>query len=203
MKLILVRHGETVGNMKSIAQGHMQGSLTRKGIKQAKLLAEELKKYKIDAIYSSDLKRAANTAKIISKYHKKIKINHTKKLRERGMGIFENKHIKFVHAHRENSKLPRHLWRPPRNDLYEGESYEDIQKRVNGFLEKIKKTHKNDMVLFVAHGMVNRIIIHTLTNRSLRNAHRIEQENTCINILETTKTGKFKIKVLNHTGHLK
>ncbi|MFA4820163.1 MAG: histidine phosphatase family protein [Candidatus Aenigmatarchaeota archaeon] len=198
MRLILVRHGETVGNVKSIAQGHVQGSLTKKGVKQAKLLAEELKKYKIDVIYSSDLQRATNTAKIVSKYHKNVKINHTKILRERSMGIFENKHMKFVLAHRENSKLPRHLWRPPK-----GESYEDIQKRVIKFLEKIKKKHANDTVLFVAHGMVNRIIIRTLMKKSLRNAHKTEQENTCINILESTKNGKFKIKIINYTDHLK
>lgn len=198
MRLILVRHGQTRGNEKNIAQGHVNGILTKRGIKQAKLLGEELKKYKIDAIYSSDLGRTVKTTKSIAKHQKGVKINYTKKLRERKMGIFENKHMKFVVADREKSKLPRHLWRPEK-----GESQEDIQKRIIKFLEKIKKRYKNNTVLFVAHGMVNRIIIHTLIGKSLRYAHKTEQENTCINILESTKSGKFKIKVINYTGHLK
>src|SRR3989338_7739426 len=181
MRLILVRHGETKENAKNIAQGHIHGTLTRKGIKQIKLLAEELKKHKIGALYSSDLGRTVRTTESIAKYHKGVKITYTKKLRERNMGIFENKHMKFVVADRERSNLPRHLWRP----------------------EKIKEKHKNDTILFVAHGLVNRVIIHMLIGKSLRNAHKTEQKNTCINILESTKNGKFKIKMLNYTGHLK
>ena len=161
-------------------------------------VAEELKKYKIGAIYSSDLGRTVRTTESIAKYHKGVKITYTKKLRERNMGIFENKHMKFVVADRERSNLPRHLWRPEK-----GESQKDIQKRIFGFLEKIKEKHKNDTILFVAHGLVNRVIIHMLIGKSLRNAHKTEQKNTCINILESTKNGKFKIKMLNYTGHLK
>jgi len=198
MRLILVRHGETKGNAKNIAQGHIHGTLTRKGTKQIKLLAEELKKYKIGAIYSSDLGRTVKTTGSIAKYHKGIKITYTKKLRERNMGIYENKHMKFVVADREGSKIPRHQWRPEK-----GESQEDIQKRIIKFLEKVKKKHKNDTILFVAHGLVNRVIIHTLMKKPLRNVHKMNQENTCINILNSTKNGNFRARLINYTRHLK
>ena len=67
MKLIIARHGETEENKKGILQGHLPGKLTELGIEQSKKLALRLKNEKIDAIYSSDLARASNTAKEIIK----------------------------------------------------------------------------------------------------------------------------------------
>ena len=67
MKLILTRHGETVDNIKGILQGQNPGKLSENGIQQAKQLALRLKNENIDAIYSSDLARAADTAKEIYK----------------------------------------------------------------------------------------------------------------------------------------
>jgi len=82
MKLILTRHGETIENQKGIMQGHLPGHLSKQGVEQAKKLALRLKHNEIDAIYSSDLKRAADTAKEIARYHKKIPINFVQELRE-------------------------------------------------------------------------------------------------------------------------
>ena len=62
MKLIIVRHGETIENQAKILQGHLPGTLSNKGIEQAKTIALNLKQEKIAAIYSSDLARAADTA---------------------------------------------------------------------------------------------------------------------------------------------
>ena len=80
MKLILVRHGETEGNVKQIIQGQTHGKLTKKGIKQAKLLARRLKNEKIDVVFSSDLQRAKNTTKQILNHHCKIPVFYDKLL---------------------------------------------------------------------------------------------------------------------------
>ena len=83
MRLILTRHGETEENVAGISQGQLlPGKLTDKGIEQAKKLASRLKDEKVDAIYSSDLARSADTAKIIAKYHSKVKFHLAKELRE-------------------------------------------------------------------------------------------------------------------------
>ena len=63
MKLIITRHGETIENVKGIAMGSLPGNLSKKGKKQAKLVAKRLKNININAIYTSDLKRAYDTAK--------------------------------------------------------------------------------------------------------------------------------------------
>jgi len=63
MRLILIRHGETIENKKRIVQGHTHGTLSKNGIKQTRLVAKRLSDLKIDVIFTSDLRRAINTAK--------------------------------------------------------------------------------------------------------------------------------------------
>jgi len=91
MKLILTRHGETIENQKKIMQGHLGGHLSENGKWQVRKLALRLKNEKIDAMYSSDLKRAADTAKEIAKYHKNIQINFVQELREVNLGSLTGK----------------------------------------------------------------------------------------------------------------
>ena len=62
MKLYIVRHGETKYNEKKIIQGHLDIPLSDEGIRQAKKLAKRLEVINFDCIYTSDLKRAKQTA---------------------------------------------------------------------------------------------------------------------------------------------
>ena len=59
----LIRHGESEGNLHNMFLGHYDLPLTPKGVAQAQVTAEYLKNIKVDAIYSSDLKRAYGTAR--------------------------------------------------------------------------------------------------------------------------------------------
>lgn len=83
--LLLVRHGETVDNVRQIMQGQTQGELTPNGIGQARALAAELKDTPIDVFVSSDLKRAFDTCVILAAAHgvSPDAIVQTKLLRER------------------------------------------------------------------------------------------------------------------------
>ena len=89
MKLILTRHGETVENIDGIIQGHLPGKLSEKGIDQAEQLARRLKSEKLDFIYSSDLERAAATARAIVRFHPDIQIEFVEDLRERYLGTWQ------------------------------------------------------------------------------------------------------------------
>lgn len=83
MKLFIVRHGESKANAKGIHQGQkIDTSLSKKGLEQAKKIAERLKDENFEIIYSSDLKRAYETAKEISKFHKS-RIVKDRRLREK------------------------------------------------------------------------------------------------------------------------
>jgi len=83
LKIILVRHGESTANAKGILQGQkVDESLSELGKAQAKKLAEALREEKIEAIISSDLKRAKETAEEISRITGK-KIILDKRIREK------------------------------------------------------------------------------------------------------------------------
>jgi len=69
-EIILVRHGETEWNVKEVFRGRIDIELSENGIKQAELLAEYLSHLKIEAVYSSPLRRALKTAEMIADAHK-------------------------------------------------------------------------------------------------------------------------------------
>ncbi len=83
MKIYLIRHGESVGNKIGIHQGQKNDfPLSKLGKKQASFLRKRFEGLKVDAVYSSDLIRAKETAEFISKPRNLITITD-KKLRER------------------------------------------------------------------------------------------------------------------------
>ena len=88
-KIILVRHGQSQGNAKRVLLGHTDLDLTELGFGQAALTAEALKDEKIDAIYSSDLKRAMSTARAHAVL-RGLTVNPDVNLREVMLGDWEN-----------------------------------------------------------------------------------------------------------------
>ena len=87
-EVILIRHGETDWNAQQRWQGHTDVPLNAQGIQQAESVAEELRKYALDVLFSSDLARAHQTAQIIAK-RQELKIFTTNRLREVDVGAAE------------------------------------------------------------------------------------------------------------------
>lgn len=87
-EIIIVRHGETQWNLDGRWQGHEDSPLTDQGIRQARAVGLRLKDLTFTMLYSSDLRRAYHTAKMISEVtgHE---IVTDYRLRERNLGIFE------------------------------------------------------------------------------------------------------------------
>ncbi|MBS4536667.1 histidine phosphatase family protein [Clostridium sp. D2Q-14] len=86
--LIVVRHGETQFNVEKRYTGSLNIELNSTGFKQAKNLAKELRKYDIDVIITSTLKRAKQTTEIINN-ELKLPIIEMKEFCERNVGVFE------------------------------------------------------------------------------------------------------------------
>jgi len=79
--LFVVRHGETKANEEGIEAGAMDYPLTKRGVKQVTFIAKTLSKVKIDAIYSSPVFRALETARILARPHK-LKVKTLEELTE-------------------------------------------------------------------------------------------------------------------------
>lgn len=91
MKIILTRHGRTVENDAGILQGHLPGTLNELGKEQARKVAERLAGEHIDRAYSSDLARAADTARTIMAHHPGATLEFTEELRESSLGEWQGK----------------------------------------------------------------------------------------------------------------
>jgi len=187
MKLIIVRHGETEENKNGILQGHMPGTLSREGIEQGKKLAKRLKDEKFDVIFSSDLKRATDTTKLIAKYHPKIKVEYTKELREGNAG--------------EWTGGPSHGldWE---NRPADAESHDQMMSRAKKFLDILCENYADKAVLLVGHAGFNRVLIAQITGSSNPFMDIPDQHNTAVNIFEIFEDKTHKIHCLNCTKHL-
>jgi len=172
MKIVLVRHG------KHEIETH-NGKLLNEGKKQARLLAKKFKKIQIKDIYSSDLKRAEETAKILEK-ELKIPVVTTSVLRE---------------WPREILKKDKIGWK---------KEYQNQFKRLNKFLNEITKNRKEDViVMVVAHGQLNKLIMAIMLNIDIKRATPFMQDNSCVNVLEWNEHFKnWRLTLMNDTSHL-
>lgn len=184
--IYLLRHGETEG-LTRVYKGHIDVPLSREGERQmervTKFLKEYTKRYELpcEVIYSSPLKRALYSAKILSK-ELSLKIKTESLFKERSFGRWEGLSINDI-----VSLYPEEFerWKsdPLRFSPPEGESTIDVNKRAEEAIKKILQNH-NGQVFITAHGGINRVILCNLLGIPLENIFRIEQEFGCINIIE-------------------
>lgn len=197
MRLLLIRHGETVENQKGITQGHIGGTLSKKGIKQAKLLAKRLSDIKINLIFTSDLRRARDTAKEIAKFHPESKFIKDKRLRERNFGIYNGKPRGW--AFEKVWQKDSFSYKPP-----EGESFRDVIKRVKNFYKEVLKNCSDKTVLVVAHGGTILFLTRRILGRPLEDPVESTelQKNTAITDFKISRKGLVKTLCLNCDRHL-
>lgn len=176
--------------------GHLPGHLTELGIEQAKKLGQRLKDEKIDAIYSSDLARAADTAEEIAKFHPGVPLELTKELRERYLGEFQGrKKSEFGWTPKEYKAT---LVQPK-----DGEKLEDMFKRAESFLHKIFHKHQDDNTVLVAHNGTNKALIAAITGRAYQEIKGVGNlDNTSVSVFEIDEDRNHKIICHNCTKHL-
>jgi broad specificity phosphatase PhoE len=197
MKLIIVRHGETIENKEGIIQGQTLGTLSDVGKKQAKRLGEALKDKKIDFIYSSDLERTKETLRSILKYHPDTPVIYDPALRERSFGEFEGRNFEEVNKELAPGNL---ITSKPSK----GETLKDIRVRVEKFLKKIFESHQDsDVVLLCTHGgwkhAFYRLIKDMPVNKYMKG---LDFQNASISTVNINPDLSHRFLHLNRTRHL-
>ena len=195
MKLIIVRHGETIENAEEIIQGQEYGTLNEKGKEQAKRVAERLKDEEIDYIFSSDLERTRDTVQEIAKFHD-APLEFVKKLRERDGGVFNGRPFSEFVNDREEKGLEPYEYKPQG-----GEHFEEVRERTAEFLDELIKNYKGKTVLLVSHGTAITIMITYLLGMDISKTVELVQHNTCVNVFEIDDSGVNSI-LINDTSHL-
>ncbi len=198
MKLIIVRHGESLSNTQMLFEGFNPGELTEKGKEQARKVGLRLKEEEIDFAYVSDLKRAQDTAAEILKFHKNLPVVVTAELRETNYGILEGaKKEVYLEAFKKSGKEKFYDFTPEG-----GERSIDSLNRVRNFYESILQKHRGKIVLLVGHGTVLRFLLASFFGKSIHESEGYRLANTSVTMLEVTDDNSHKVYFLNSTEHL-
>ncbi|CAM0879689.1 unnamed protein product [Alopecurus aequalis] len=200
-EVVVVRHGETSWNASRIIQGHLDAELNEIGRQQAVAVAHRLsKEAKPAAIYSSDLKRAAETARTIAKFCKLPNVLFDPALRERHIGDLQGLTLqdavterpeayKAFMSHKRNRQIPGG-----------GESLDQLSERCVSCLYNIVEKHKGERVILVSHGgTIRELYRHASPTRPLHG----KIHNTSVSVmLVSGDTGRCIIKMCGDISHL-
>src|SRR5215216_5907343 len=138
MRLIIVRHGESVWNALGRYQGQQDAPLSSLGMRQADALAERLRHEPIDSIFTSPLQRAAKTAVAIAHYHPSVPFEQAPALMEINHGDWEGLLTEVV-LDRFGDGLREWREHPTRAQMPNGESFSNILKRVLDFKDDLSE----------------------------------------------------------------
>jgi broad specificity phosphatase PhoE len=144
----LARHGQSDWNAAGRWQGHADRPLTALGLRQAADLAEELVRVPLDAVYSSDLRRARETAEAVAA-PRGLQVSTVADLREVDVGSWSG--LTRAEA-MERFPVEFRRWTEGEHGWENGETYERMAERVVGAVRRIAAGHAGESVLVVAHG---------------------------------------------------
>ena len=144
-KLYMVRHGQTLFNLKKLTQGWCDAPLTDLGIKQAGIVRDFFKDNKIsfDSAYSSTSERACDTIEIITDQPYK----RLKGLKEWNFGMMEGEPEYLQNVPRREGQITHEDFFVP----WGGESDKDLEKRLNDTINNILSTDDSENILLVSH----------------------------------------------------
>ncbi|MEL6760468.1 MAG: histidine phosphatase family protein [Myxococcota bacterium] len=168
LTVFLARHGQTEWNRVKRLQGHVDIELNETGKRQARLLDERLAVHRLDAIYTSPLKRARATANAVAARAPVLLVDG---LRERSMGKYEGRCLADDQELEAEFRRRKHRLG---DDLDGGETIELFQQRVFDAVDRTVSEHLEDgSILIVGHGATNSMIIGRFLNLELPDIARI------------------------------
>ena len=212
-RVIIVRHGQSSYNSQQLIQGRCDESvLTEKGVADAQKLGTALSSLNFDAVYSSPLQRAKNTAEVILPYlpgSPPLKVAET--LMEVDLPLWEKLHKlevqeKFPEQYRCWKERPHEFYMP----ISTTEGTRDhfpvlaLYKQAQEFWQDLLSRHQEGTILIVAHNGINRCLLTSALGISPSRYHAIQQSNCCINVLNFTGGWGdiVQLESLNQISHL-
>lgn len=203
----IVRHGETDWNAKGLLQGHVNTKLNATGKSQAKQLAKAIQHIHFDAVFSSDLTRALETAHLIAQ-ERNLAITTAKALREKSYGSYEG--LTHQEARRalanyfQTSEKLTGLEKMKYKIYQDGESDHEAVERFITHLREIAVAYSGKTILIASHGGIMRYFLiklgwasyEELDRHAIKNTAYIKVESDGIDffINETYQINKAKIQ---------
>ncbi len=165
--LIIVRHGETDWNVEGRWQGQIDVPLNANGHHQAQRMAESLVHAPITAIYSSDLRRASETAGYLARKFN-LPVQTDARLREIHQGVWQGLRISEIQSNyrsefQSREKSPLQVAPPG------GETVLQVGERLISFLADLIPSHTNETVAIATHGFVMALLQILLNHEPFEN----------------------------------
>jgi broad specificity phosphatase PhoE len=174
-RLILLRHGETDWNREGRFQGQADPPLNTTGREQAKASIKKLAGWSFEAIYSSDLQRAVETAQIIARRHG-LSVRQDRRLREINQGeweglLAEEIASQYPQAWAARQRDPVQTWPPG------GETPAEVAVRVWAAADDIVRACPSGPVLIVSHAVALATLLVRARRLSLNQVYELAPEN--------------------------
>jgi broad specificity phosphatase PhoE len=202
-RIILVRHGQTGWNVGAGSgerfRGRVDLPLDDTGLAQAQAVAERLADHPIVAVYSSPLKRAVETARPTAQ-QLGLPVQPLPGIIDVNYGDWQGlSHPEVATSYPD--LYPRWLETPQRVRFPHGESLRQVRLRGMAALKEVAARHEGQVILLVAHQVVNKVLVCAMLG--LNNSHfwHIRQDNACLNVFEH-QDGIFTAVLINDTCHL-
>jgi probable phosphoglycerate mutase len=202
-RILLIRHGQSLGNAERRFGGHSPTPLSELGRRQAEATASALVAEKVNAIYSSDLLRAVQTAELLAQATG-LEINQTDALRERSVGLMEGLTFEEAAA-RHPDEYAALLRRDFEHVLSGGESYRQLLGRAAAELDRAIERNRGGCVAVFSHtGTICILALHLM---GALDAPRLKpvwiaSSNCGITRVELRSDGFVRVSALNDTRHL-
>jgi broad specificity phosphatase PhoE len=199
-QVYLVRHGQTAWNAELIFRGRRDIELNEQGEREANAIAGALRDKNLDAIYTSPLTRAVETARpLAALLH--CKITPVQGLTDINYGAWEGlayQEIKITYP----DLLATWEQEPELVRFPHGETLDEVRERSYGVLRELAQKHANESILIVSHRVVNKVLLCALLGLGTGHFWNIKQDTGCINVLEYSSQ-RFVLCLLNDTCHLR
>ncbi|GAA0777557.1 histidine phosphatase family protein [Clostridium subterminale] len=197
MDIIVIRHGQSEADILNVHEGRADFPLTKLGNKQGLAMSNFLStNYNIDKIYSSPLKRASETAKILST------ATNTPIIYEDRLMEFNNGLLAGLSREEANERYPEPAIRWPHTSMYGMESIIEFRTRAESILSKIVSENSYDSTIaIVAHGGIINMLFRSFLDLPLNSRMFISTGDTGIHHLQVTSCC-HRIVYTNKLSHL-
>ena len=209
-RVFLLRHGETDWNARGLVQGAGNDlPLNANGRQQAALVAREIAPFRVGVVVSSHLQRASQTAQVI----RAQLVGTTQhvvmtEFGEMGFGELEGTALRGPESTEESRnkfKIHEKRLQMDRLEAYPGggESTADVESRaLQGLAKLYEQFPEAESFMIVAHGRFNKVLLSSLLYGDALQFAKVQQGNTCVNVIDQLKDGTYREVLLSYTGHI-
>jgi broad specificity phosphatase PhoE len=198
-RVVLLRHGETEWNRVERFRGRIDIELNQLGQQQALAAAQRLSGWQIEAIYSSPLQRALQTAQPVA-HACGLELDILDGITDVDYGSWAG--LSAEEARAQDPELyGTWLQTPLLTRFPQGESLQQVQTRAWAVLNERSSAHQGETIVLVSHVVVNRVLVCSALGLVDDAFWRISQDNAAISVLEGGR-GSYRVLLLNDTCHL-